>query len=274
MHLKKSFIEKPEKKRKRSFFETPECAFQSKEWTFWFAHTYEQINKIKYSKDPQKEIPIIAKNIYPIFFYDLKWSALEFMFFIKSNFKKNTDIKKIPTLSTFHFKKEIMQSIAKDFNKTILLNRREYLNNLIYLQFYPLSITQDDFMMLFKNFEDDLEGFMFNYGIQNFHKYIQKKQNIDFEEARNFTKKCIVQILKKHEHKEKILKKLFLGISKNSIKWEPCTSQYDEINIVIDWRQDFRKIWELCGSTKKTWWREQKNNKIFPLKSVKKFFEN
>ena len=81
--------EKTRKQNRRTFYEMPLYAYNSGHWAFWFADTYEKINKKPYPRNIQREIHIFQAYIFPIFFRDLEWSALEFKSHINYIFALN-----------------------------------------------------------------------------------------------------------------------------------------------------------------------------------------
>ena len=130
-------------------------------------------------------------------------------------------------------------------------------------------------MQIYNKKNYNIESILYHYGISNYHKYLQKSKNINFEEAALEVRKLILTLFKEHIKKdENVCIQLFNGIAGNSIRWEPYVNKIKRENYIFAWREYFYKIWELIGATEKIWWTKNPNNIRAPLSSVSKFFND
>jgi len=275
---KTSFYNKNSSRRKsRKFSEKPLAAYMARDWYGFIASKYLEIygNKLPGYPNYKAECSIITNRIYQIAFYELLWGSRDFeKFLIKEiQYRKN---QKQNFLLFLLGKPGSKNRFLLHDKSTQNKRQNDIFEYTIHISHEPLTSDQNDLMEILPLYNKKQIQFCYHYGLPIFHAYQRIENKEDFNSATNMVKNVLHKIIKKFKGNEKISRKVLSGIAENSIKWEPCVrgSEKKEKKFVLDWREEFRDIWEVYNITEERWWKESFSTKSQPiLKPVKNLFD-
>lgn len=276
----KSFELLKEKDGRRGFRDIPLCAYNKGNWVAFFCSVFFHIEGRRYviKQDAMKAEMCFLENAYRMVFYNRCWSAREFARFLIQAISNSQSSENVFTLRTFSAKNEYIKNIIWRYNeRTEALRDSDKFEGLVYIPFYPLTSGDDVLFSVMDEIGDDVIKVSFNYGLPIYTKFLQVLYNIKLDESIKLTRKRLSENLIPLEND--IREKILVGIARNSVLWEPHTSKKQkrqmegEDNIVINWREEYSKIWNKYNCRRKKWWREKyQTNKEKRLNVVKEFF--
>lgn len=257
----------------RRFSEKPLSAYMAKDWCDFISAKYLEIYGVKLRNlNYEAGSPTITKTVYPIAFYELLWSARDFEKFLTKEirYRKN----KQQNFLISRLGKSDYRFLLHDKS---MRNKRQNdaFEYAIHISHEPLTSDQNDLMEILQLYNKKQIPFCYHYGLPIFHVYQRLGNGEEFNSATDITKRVLLGIIKRFKNNKEISRKILSGIAENSIKWEPCIkgSEKKEKKFVLDWREEFRDIWEECKITEEKWWKESFSTKSqVMIKSVKDLF--
>jgi hypothetical protein len=267
------------KKIKRDFHNMPLSGYYAKQWFEYSLNIHEKVYGTEnetFLKSLTYSCNVLNGKIYPIVFNCFNWSAENFASFLESYIrecKKNGFKFGMNLICTSYGKRYSYQ-----FNSDLLKKREtDIFEKYTYLKHRPLlkGYDNDLFNILNEYMTEGCSGLklMYNYGIPIYHKFIQIKENLSFKEAKEKVKTVLKnEICMPLKNNKEILSKILKGVARNSILWSPyceismlkkkIQGNIPENIIVLQWQEEFKKIWEVFKFNEELFWEVPEASKI------------
>jgi hypothetical protein len=270
--------------KKRSYKKLPLSGYKTFEWVYYFSDFYKNVNDTEYPRTRSNEANMLVNKVYPKVFEEMKWSSSDFKKYIESNLNSPNKKTREQFYLGFIVSNDIRIMNLEKFDTELVKARKDDLfEKLTYIPHIPILSEDETNMTLFdiisKCSEINILATIYNYGILNYHRYLQlkgKEFNQATLEIANLFKNELIDKIKKND--ENTFIKIVEGIAKNTTLWEPYCENATCRNArnVLDWRQIFYKIWDnkTINVTKNSWWNNSPDYSIQLIPSVKKFFSS
>ena len=278
----------------RSPEEIPPVAFKADDWYNFVRETYRSTRDSVYSGNKIADRARLVDKTYPLVFGQEHWSARDFKKFlieqIREKNKKGQFVKF--GMGWLHDKNNLRLAQIQDFTRRQKdIRERDIFERVIYIQHFPISSNKNDLFEAIKFNENYPLGLLLNYGIVNYHRFLQKNktkknpQGMNMEEAA----KAIGVIIKREilnrflKSDSEMARKILTEIARTTTLWEPHVDSPKKrsAKVVIDWRRVYWKTWirKVAPSnphswdiTLNSWWEDCPNYAKKRLSCVKSLY--
>lgn len=290
---------------KRTIDQTPLSAYKTHDWMSVFKLEFSKIRSKNYVfRDFKNEVFVLSNKVFPMVFTELGWSAKDFYLYLRRRIEEKKkdgsfvplDIRSIlgsdnGSYGGKTFKERRIQDMKDFTDERQRIRSASIFEELTYIPHQPLGEIELFDAIDYCNTRPI--GILFNYGICNYHRYLQLKptdeypNGLDVDGATRQIGKIFIediyQNLVANNDDPDVARQIVKGIFKSTTLWEPY---YDYGNnktrrLVVDWRKKWRKVWKGEHSdvslltwdlSEESWWSNEPNHSLKRLSPVEELF--